>query len=122
MARALFAQGSLVVVPGAMNGFAVLVPVGIGICAGPVLLETIFHVGVPFRILIAVMSFGAVTEAQGRLDFFVIRLATRRDGLLAGGLFDGVVDVLIGIRLFAAEVVLGLVPITFKGGFGAFPG
>src|SRR6185312_1327929 len=85
----LFAQRALVVVPGAMNGLAILIPVRVGIRGRPILFQAGLNVVVPFGILVAIMSFGAVAETQGMFHVVVIRLAARRDGLLAGGLLDG---------------------------------
>ena len=91
-----------------MNGLPIFIPIRVGIGAGPILFELVFNIGVPFGIFAPVVSLRAVAEAQGRFHIVVIGLASRRDGLLARGLFDRVVDVLIGIGFFATEVVLRL--------------
>ena len=110
----LFVQGFLVVIPGAMDHFAILIPIRIGIGGGPICFQAIFHFVIPLIILVAVMGTRAITKAQGGFHFFVIRFAARWNRFLAGGLFDGVADVLVGVGLFAAEIVLRLVPIALE--------
>ena len=64
----------------------------------------------------------AVTEAVSVFVFLEGWLTSRRYRLFAGGLFDRVIYILIRVRLVAAKVVLGLIPITSECSFDAIPG
>jgi hypothetical protein len=63
----------------------------------------------------------AAAETMRGLDLVGGRLAARRNALAPARLPEGVVDVLIGVRLVAAQVVFGLVPIPLQSRLGAFP-
>jgi hypothetical protein len=87
----------------------------------PIAFQFIFQLAVPFRIFAAVLRAGAVAETISGFDFVIGRFAARRNAFFAGGLFDGVGNLLVGVRLFCAQVMFGLIPIAFERGFGAFP-
>jgi len=99
-------------VPRALDVFAVLTPFAIRVDRLPVALQFIFQEAVPVRMALAVMRARAITKTVGGLGFIKRGLAARRNGFVAGGLFHGVGGLLVGIGLFAAEIVLGLVPIA----------
>src|SRR5437763_11898104 len=77
-------------IPAAPDGAAVPIPIVAGAAAHrrPVLPEPRFKIGVPCRVLPAVVSARPVSEARGRLHILPIGLAERRRGLLPGRLPD----------------------------------
>src|SRR5262245_24215893 len=87
----------------------------------PISRQLRFKLFIPFGVAFAIMSPGTITKPIRNLYVFIGRLTTRRYWLLAGSLLHGIANTLVGIGLFATEVVLRLVPIALKGRFDTFP-
>src|SRR6516165_5660236 len=65
---------------------------------------------------------GAVAVAIGWFDIFKGGFVAGWNRFFARGLFHRVIHVLPRFRFDTAEVMLGLVPVAFEGGFDAVPG
>src|SRR5262249_35418139 len=73
------------------------------------------------RKTLTVVRTSAVSEAIGILSFFVIRHTTRRNCFFPCRLLHRVGDILVSIRLMAADIVFRLVPIALERGLHALP-
>ena len=112
------------VIPSVADRVAIFSPIGRAerIRRLPVIPKQAFHFIIPLRMLAAVIRIGAVTKPVGRLRFGIIRLMSRRNHLGPSGLFDRVRHPLLRVGLFAAEIMLRLIPVTLERGLGAIPG
>lgn len=117
-----FAHLAAIAVPSDPNGVSILIPGSIGVRLLPILLQLRFELIIPLPMLAPVLGMGAIAESVGILDLLIRRLSSRGNGLLSSRLLDGIVHVLICVRLVAAKVVLCLVPIPLKGCFHFVPG
>src|SRR5262249_10566155 len=102
------------VIPAKANIIAILRPLARSIGFRPVALQLRFELVIPGRISFSVLRAGAIAEPIGIFGFFVGGRAARRDQLLAGSLFDGVIHVLVRIGFGAAQIMFGLVPIALE--------
>jgi hypothetical protein len=117
-----FAHLAAIAIPTDLDRVSVLIPGSISVRFLPILLQLGFELVIPVSMLVAIVGAGTITEAIGILNFLIGRLSTWRDRLFSSGLLNGIVDVLICVRLVAAEVVLRLVPIALEGRFHLVPG
>src|SRR5678816_4683138 len=87
----------------------------------PIPFQLSLQLVIPGRVFASVLSTRSITKPVGGFDFFVGGLTSGRNRLLSCSLFECIINVLIGIRLLAAEVVPCLIPIALESGLHALP-
>jgi hypothetical protein len=110
-----------VVIPSTTDGIPITVPIAVVVRLCPILFQLILKSIIPVGKFLSILGARAVPESISVFAFFVGGLTTRRDRFFTRSLLDGVTNVLVSVRLFAAKIVFGLIPVTFESCFDAIP-